>query len=128
MRQVVKIIAIIILVTSPLLIAFIIVSPAIPFPIKLTGKLQITVSCPVPEQFCRKGQTLEMSLPEDKKKYDGLGWMLPEKTNILAAFDGSYKEQDVHGLPSLLRVITLTGNNNKYEARYFFVPEKKEIS
>jgi len=83
------------------------------------------IACPVPGEFCQKGKILEFSLPGGRKKYDGLGWTLPENTVIKAAFDGIFKEQETYGATPSPRLVTLTSKDEKYEARYLFTPATK---
>jgi len=83
------------------------------------------IACPVSAELCQKGKILELSLPEGKKKYDGLGWTLPDNSAVKAAFDGSFKEQETYGATPSPRLVTLTSTDEKYEARYLFTPASK---
>lgn len=83
------------------------------------------ISCPVAKEFCQISKVLELSLPGGKKKYDGLGWNLPDNSTIKAAFDGTFKEQETYGATPSPRLVTLTSKDGKYEARYFFTPINK---
>lgn len=108
----------------------------LPFSVSLQSKLQpstkpssplekIIVNCPTVENLCSQAQVLKLNLPQNKQKYDGLGWKLPKDTAIKAVFDGFFKQQEIFGASQSARIITLTSASGRYEARYIFAPANK---
>lgn len=88
---------------------------------------KITVSCPTPKEFCNQATDLKLSLPNNKEKKEGIGWKLPENASIKAVFDGTFKQQKIHGATPAAILITLVSPLGRFEATYIFLTSNPKI-
>lgn len=89
-----------------------------------TGLLATKVDCPLKADLCSKAQVLEVIGTNNQKQNFGLAWKLPEKTEILAAFDGTVTVQSSFGGKHPPKTYLLTNTANTYQAAYLFVPQR----
>lgn len=78
-------------------------------------KLAIKLSCPVPEEFCSTAKTIDMG-----ESFYALGFNLPVKTPLLAAFSGRIEDEPkVEGRPANQPLLYLRDKEGQ-EAIYSF--------
>ncbi len=81
---------------------------------------KVTLSCPVPKEFCSLAKTIPSS-----SFFLGLGLKLPTNTPLLAPFDGKYQifwQEDKEA--SYSATLKVTDSTNKYSAIYLFAVDK----